>query len=1117
MQLCTNNIKNATYYQDDNGAFIIENYNEAKPLSSFLPGIAGIFGIPMWVFYVNRGQCIASMGITNKDNAILEFFPANRAYQLTPLQGYRTFIKIGPTNPVFYEPFQNNLANQKPYISQKMIITSHDLKLIDRNEEIGLETTVHYFTIPHDTYSGLCRIVSFKNTSSRKFELNVLDGLPHIISHGLIHIIQKDLSRTAEAWVEVVNNEYNAPLFRLKAVIADKPEVQHIPDGHFYFTFKDDQGLIEQAQPIIDPSLIFGHVNDFSYPSKFINSQKLQIPVYQKNENLTPCAFGFHTFTLNARQTTQIYSVMGHIGSIHKLNGLVRSSMNPRYFKKKAEENRYLIEEIQQKIATVSSSKEYNLYSKQTFLDNVLRGGLPITLQTGNNKKIFHVYSRKHGDLERDYNKFSVLPTPFSQGNGNYRDINQNRRNDIWFNPDVTNSNIETFINLIQMDGYNPLVIKGCNFTFSNADELQKVLHNTVKNDDDKEELKIYLAQPFTPGDLLKFVDDKEIFLNVSPRDFINNIIAISDKNEESEHGEGFWTDHWTYCLDLIESYLSVYPEKLRDLLCEKNDFVFYHNQARIAPRARKYVLRHGKPFNGYAIEGVASQEEWRKKEETLEGINTDAFKLKTRDGKIYSTTLMVKLMCIIANMMATLDPKGIGIEMEAGKPNWYDALNGLPGLFGSSIHETFELKRLILFVVRSFDILTLDSEYSITFPSELYVFIKELGKIVQKYAPHNSDNACFEYWDKASSIKEHYRATIIHDISGDELEFSIKELKTFLHNAVTKIDHGIKKSRDSVSELYNSYFINEITEYDSTRDPRSKKKLFSPDGFPYIKPTKFIQKPLPLFLEAQVHAMRVLEQKEVYNLYMSVRRSPLYDRELMMYKVNASLVDQPEEIGRCRLFTPGWLENESIWTHMEYKYLLELLKNNLFDEFYTEFQKILIPFLDAEKYGRSTTENSSFIVSSANPDESLHGNGFIARLSGATAEFIHMWILMNVGKNPFFVNKNGELNFTFKPALAGWLFTEQEAKETLFQEGEKVEYTIQKNSYAFMLLGKTFVIYENQSRKNTFGTNSVKPSTIHLTLTNGQGKTIEGDTLPDEYATSLRNGEITLIHVTLS
>jgi hypothetical protein len=41
-----------------------------------------------------------------------------------------------------------------------------------------------------------------------------------------------------------------------------------------------------------------------------------------------------------------------------------------------------------------------------------------------------------------------------------------------------------------------------------------------------------------------------------------------------------------------------------------------------------------------------------------------------------------------------------MGIEMEAGRPGWYDALNGLPGLFGSSMPETYELLRLVNFLL---------------------------------------------------------------------------------------------------------------------------------------------------------------------------------------------------------------------------------------------------------------------------------------------------------------------------------------------------------------------------------------------------------------------------------
>jgi len=81
------------------------------------------------------------------------------------------------------------------------------------------------------------------------------------------------------------------------------------------------------------------------------------------------------------------------------------------------------------------------------------------------------------------------------------------------------------------------------------------------------------------------------------------------------------------------------------------------------------------------------------------------------------------------------------------------------------------------------------------------------------------------------------------------------------------------------------------------------------------------------------------------------------------MYRINESLEGVSKEVGRSSIFTPGWLENESIWPHMEYKYILELLKKRLYTEFFTEFRKVLIPFLTPERYGRNILENSSFIL----------------------------------------------------------------------------------------------------------------------------------------------------------
>ena len=94
---------------DHTGRYTIENYGRMEPFCSFLPGIGGEKGVPMWCYYVNRGQCVSSFGIENKDHAIMEFFPAHQAYQYTSRVGWRTFLKV---NGTFVEPFADAATPQ---------------------------------------------------------------------------------------------------------------------------------------------------------------------------------------------------------------------------------------------------------------------------------------------------------------------------------------------------------------------------------------------------------------------------------------------------------------------------------------------------------------------------------------------------------------------------------------------------------------------------------------------------------------------------------------------------------------------------------------------------------------------------------------------------------------------------------------------------------------------------------------------------------------------------------------------------------------------------------------------------------------------------------------------
>ncbi|MBM3255466.1 MAG: hypothetical protein FJZ08_04120, partial [Candidatus Omnitrophica bacterium] len=963
--------KKPKYYLNEKGEFIIENYTFSKPFANFFPGIAGKYGIPMWVFYVNRGQGIISAGTRDKDHAILEFFPANKAWQLASLRGFRTFIKLKNSGKsVFYEPFHNGFTSLEFKLSNKMRITSYDLKLEELNSTLGISTEVEYFTIPNDSYAALARVLTIKNIGKKSINLELLDGVPQVVPFGTANLFLKKLCRTIEAWMNVRNLEKGAPFYKLDVDPTDRPEVIHIKEGNFYLPFYYQKNTPKILKAIIDPSTIFDPVSDFTCPYQFLKAGKFSYPKEQINQSKTPCAFALLNKKLAKGEEITIYSLLGYMRDLKTLNDSVPRITKKAYLEQKRQENRQIIEELQQDIDTKSSSPGFNLYAKQTYLDNILRGGYPVLFKTESNKSVFYLYSRKHGDLERDYNKFHLQATYFSQGNGNYRDINQNRRSENWFTPEINDDNLIYFFNLIQSDGFNPLVVKGLSFKIKDAKETEKALSPLIPGGN-IQGLISYLSKPFSPGDVIFFLEEHKLKLNCSYDKFLEILLSHSLKIQEAEHGEGFWSDHWAYNLDLLESYLGIYPENLKSVLFEKRVFTFYDNTEVVKPRQEKYLLHEGKAKQLHSI-GVdnAKRELIKKRGEQPHIVRTDYGK-----GPIYQTTLINKLICLLVNKLSSLDPSGVGIEMEANKPNWYDALNGLPGLFGSSLCETLELKRLVLFIRASLWAMGVEK---VSVSEETLEFLLSLDSLLKE-----ASQDCFLFWDKSYSLKEDYRYKTRLGFSGKEKELAISQLIPILNNSLKKIDAGIEKAKDPKKELYYSYFVNEVTEYDLLKDH-------------YIIPKGFIQKRLPLFLEGQMHSLRLAEgPQEAKKIYQATKASNLFDKKLKMYKVTDCLKSMPKEIGRCRVFSPGWLEHESIWLHMEYKYLLETLKKGLYEEFFEDFKNVLIPFQDPQRYGRSILENSSFIVSSAFVDKNLHGNGYVARLSGSTAEFIQLWLIM--------------------------------------------------------------------------------------------------------------------------
>jgi hypothetical protein len=1034
------------YYISNNNEFVIENYNSSPTFSSFFPGIAGISGIPMWAFYANRGQCITSFGVQDKDGSIMEFQPANKAYKNAALNGFRTFLKI---DGAFYEPFSERDQN-----SNKMVISAHDLTIIEENKALKIRVEVNYFTMPGEDFPALVRTLKVTNLSAKKRKIDVIDGLPAMVPCGFMNNLLKNMSQTIEAWSLVENLENNAPFVRLKIVPSDAPETKLSERGNFYVSFMDQDDKKSFPKIMIRRKEVFGEVSSLEYPGNFIN-KSFRISKVQMKENFIPCAFSYKSLELPGKKEFMLFSLTGNIDSPEVLNRTKQRVLNKRYIEEKALENKALIDGITSNISTSSSSKSFDLYTKQSFLDNVMRGGFPISIGS----KPFYVYYRKHGDMERDYNDFKLLPSYFSQGSGNYRDINQNRRNDLFFNPDVNSSNIQRFFNLIQLDGFNPLVVLPSKYFIASKDIAEKIAAKHIKTRG--KEVSRIIAKPFLLGILINELERSGCVYASSREAFIEELISSSEKVEEASHGEGYWTDHFSYNTDLLESFECIYPEKIRDLLFNKREFTFFDSEFAVQDRKSRYVIQGNKVRQFGSVK--ADQE--KKALIRSRSANKNIMRRDSGKGDIYYATLITKLLCVAANKAASFDAEGVGIEMEADKPDWYDALNGLPGLFGSSISETLELKRLCAYVLDH-----IDANTKASIPVELKGFIDDLAGCM-------AENDSFKYWELSNDHKENYRKMTLLGISGSETETNGSYLTGFLNMVINRCDKGIKKALRSYKNYY-TYYMNEVSDHEIE------------DGKVRVK--KFTQKPLPLFLEGFVHALKVEKDRAIYKL---VKSSPLYDKKLKMYKVNSPFNGVPVEIGRAKVFTPGWLENESVWLHMEYKYMLELLKAGMYKEFFNDFKSVLVPFMKPGTYKRSILENSSFIASSAYPDKDSHGRGFVARLSGATAEFIDMWLWMTTGKEIFSLDKDRRLFFKLSPILPAWLF-----------KGGK---------FSFNLLGSIEVIYVNRTKKNTFD-GGAQTASYKLFLDNKEID-VNGPVVAEPYSTMIRDRKIKKIIVSLA
>lgn len=414
----------------------MEDYDNKKAFSDFLPGVAGIFGKPMWSFYVNRGQGIASFGVESKNFPLMKFDSANLAYQNTPFVGFRTFIQGSRDGENFLtEPFSAANAKDgyddedKP--SRFMYVGLADMEIQEIDDVNGVETKATYFVLPEENFGAFVRKATFTNIGDTPLTLSLLDGLAKMEPKGgPLNDMLNNIGRTLEGWFEVDHFEGNQayPIYKLSSEPSDSASVTIEEGGNFVISVLE--GDSAKFLPIVfDPTKVFGQGSSLVSPRELtVKSIGDILNAPQYGFATTSCAFtALDEVTLAAGESISFTTYFGSVAKVDQVAAIIDTIKAEGYAQEKLDRTRQIMDELSSGVTTETGSHLFNGHVKQMYIDNGLRGGIPLILgdvdettlgkstDEDSRVKVFHTFSRIHGDLERDYNWFNIDQTYFSQ------------------------------------------------------------------------------------------------------------------------------------------------------------------------------------------------------------------------------------------------------------------------------------------------------------------------------------------------------------------------------------------------------------------------------------------------------------------------------------------------------------------------------------------------------------------------------------------------------------------------------------------------------------------------------------------------------------------------------
>jgi hypothetical protein len=687
---------------------------------------------------------------------------------------------------------------------------------------------VKYIVLPEETFGALVRRTNITNSGSSPVTISLLDGLAKMEPvGGAIDWALKNMGRTLEGWMGVyqAGEGTTMPYYRMSTEPGDTASVKIELAGHYVLSFLEKSDSNSTLLPIIyDSNAVFGRDTTLLEPDGLkTNSVSDLLSRPQFGQARTSSAFAaVEEITLQPGESLSVASFYGKTDRIEEVEPIANHITRMGYVEEKFQQAANMIDELTSSVETNTTNHLFDGAVKQMFLDNSLRGGMPMILgdvdasakysnyDEDERVKVFHVFSRIHGDLERDYNAFFIDDTYFSQGPGNFRDVAQNRRDDVTFTPRIGSFDVQMFLAFIQADAYEPLTVEAVIYFINDKNVAAQIAAESTGDPKSAEVLTNVLnGGPFRPGQLFQLIDSLGIIITTPKEQFIDKIVSASTDLPMATFGQGYWGDHWDYYLDLIHSYLAIYPDGEESLMYDK-ELRYFFSTATVKPRSEKYVLTLTYDGKGYHVlqldatvfdtDKVAEQDRFRSKKTGI--VSFDASWQRTKDGgSAFTSTPLAKLFLLGSIKFATRDAYGMGIEYEGGRPGWNDAMNGLPGMVGSGMPETFELYQLLTYVKSVVD----TYERPVVVPSELGEMIASVnnalddleasGFVEPEKLPFDVPPELFTYWDTVATAREKYRSEVQYYFSGDTKEYTAKAVSKMIDRWLQQIDIGIQRA----------------------------------------------------------------------------------------------------------------------------------------------------------------------------------------------------------------------------------------------------------------------------------------------------------------------------------